>query len=58
MLAWINKSASRVKGYTAPATNGLAARGVPNTTLLATMVRVWDAGFAILADTVPELDPK
>ncbi len=50
MLAWINKSASRVKEYTAPATNGLAARGVPNTTLLATMVRVWDAGFAIAAN--------
>jgi hypothetical protein len=50
LLAWINKSASRVKEYTAPATNGLAARGVPNTTLLATMVRVWDAGFAIAAN--------
>ena len=50
--------ASHVKAYGVPATNGLAARAVPNTTLLATTLRVWLAGFAMIADTVPELAPK
>ena len=53
MRAGINKRASHVKAYAVPATNGLPARAVPNTTLLALTVRVWDAGFAIVAETVP-----
>ena len=52
--------ASHVKAYAVPATNGPAARAVPvpNTTLLATTVRVWDARFVLVADTSPELAPK
>ena len=50
--------ASHVKPYAVPATSGPAARALPNTTLLATTVRVWDARFALVADTVPELAPK
>ena len=53
MRAGINKRASHVKAYAVPATNGLPARAVPNTTLLALTVRVWDAGFAIVAESVP-----
>ena len=49
---------SRLKLLLAPATNGPTASATSNTTVLATMVRVWDAGFAIVADTVPELAPK
>ena len=49
---------SRLKLLLAPATIGPTASATSNTTVLATMVRVWDAGFAIVADTVPELAPK
>ena len=38
MRAGINKRASHVKAYAVPATNGLPARAVPNTTLLATTI--------------------
>ena len=51
--------ASHVKGYAVPATSGLAARAVPNTTLLATTVRVCCARFPFVADTVVSgLAPK
>ena len=52
------KRASHVKGYAVPATSGPAARAVPNTTLLATTVRVSDPRFALVADTAPEVAPK
>ena len=58
MRACINKRASHVKAYAVPATSGLAARAVPNTTLLATTVRVSDPRFALVADTAPEVAPK
>jgi len=54
------KRASHVKEYAVPATSGPAARAVPvpNTTLLALTVRVWDAASKMVADSVPELAPK
>ena len=58
MRACINKRASHVKAYAVPATSGLPARAVPNTTLLATTLRVRGAGFSMVADTVPKLAPK
>ena len=53
MRAGINKRASHVKAYAVPATNGLPARAVPNTTLFALTVRVTDPGFCIVAESVP-----
>ena len=52
------KRASHVKEYAVPATSGPAASSVPNTTLLATTVRVWDAGFVMVAATMPESAPN
>ena len=52
--------ASHVKEYAVPATSGPAARAafVSNTTLLALTVRVRGPGFAIVAESGPELAPK
>ena len=49
-----------MKAYAVPATSGPAARAVPvpNTTLLANTVRVWDARFVMVAATSPELAPN
>ena len=48
-----------MKAYAVPATHGLATSSfVPNTTLLALTVRVRGPGFAIVAESVPELAPK
>ena len=47
-----------MKAYAVPATNGLLASEVSNTTLLALTVCVRGPGFAIVAESVPEFAPK